>query len=113
MWRQRAHPGDDSCRPRFVDGNATLTGESHERISADLPKRPVLPKVIGDERAVQHASEPLPHGLGGPEHSLELGPQRREVEQRLVDVEDENLGPRGHFGPMRIPPSMRIVSPFM
>src|SRR6266566_2831309 len=90
MGRQRSHGRKD--RALVVRAHAKIApqrgdGESRAKM---LPERFVRTGDGGEKRRLEHRLEPLHANLRVPEHTLKVRIERAQIEERFVDVENED-----------------------
>src|SRR3989442_2334656 len=91
MRRQRAHLLKDPLVVVLTDANAVALACDRERRLEVLPKRDVRTRDRSEERGLKHRLAPLHAYLRVPEDPFAMSIDRAQIEQRLVDIEDQDM----------------------
>ncbi len=92
MRREAGHLRDDLLSLFTVHGQTTLRGHGEQSLDTDVTEGPVLADMICHEGPVEHPCKPLPNRRARAEYLFELGLDRVQGKQRLVDVESDQFG---------------------
>src|SRR6058998_973678 len=110
MRWQSTHLLEDRLLVVLADPQTMALAGDRERRLEVLAERHVWTGDRREERGLKHGPEPLDANLRVAEDPLEMGVERAQIEQRFVDVEDQNAlhepsAERGGFEPTRLSPT--------